>query len=83
VIALHQTLNTLKDKQMKKLVLFLAVAAMISFVACKPKTTNEADKAKADSIENVRIQDSIKAAEEAVKAADTTQKDTTAVKEVK
>jgi len=68
---------------MKKVFLFAAVLAIVSFVACKPKTTGDAEKAIADSIENVRIQDSIKAAEEALKAADTTNKDTTAVTEEK
>jgi hypothetical protein len=65
---------------MKKVFLVAALFAMVAFVACKPKGTTDAEKAKQDSIENARIQDSIKNAE--VKA-DTVKKDTVAVKEEK
>lgn len=67
---------------MKKVFALLTIVSVMSFVACKSpaKDNHAADSAKqAESLENVRVQDSIKAAEEAAKAAaDTGAKDTAA-----
>ncbi len=45
---------------MKKLLSVLMVASMVSFVACKGGKKDDAAKNAADSIENARVQDSIK-----------------------
>lgn len=65
---------------MKKVFALLTIVSVMSFVACKNKAndTHAADSAKqAESLENIRVQDSIKmAAEAAAAAADTNNKDT-------
>ena len=55
------------------------VASMVSFVACKGgKKEDDAKKHEADSLENVRIQDSIKNATATPAVEDSTKKDSTA-----
>lgn len=86
LIPLHGILKY--HTKMKKVFALLTIVSVMSFVACKNQTKDNhaADSAKqAESLENVRVQDSIKmAADAAAAAADTTKKDTaTAPAEVK
>jgi hypothetical protein len=51
---------------MKKVLLFVAIAATVGFASCSGNKQAEAEKAKADSLAEVARQDSIAKAQQAV-----------------